>query len=131
MDRWGTGLRCVNHYGHHEGAAACSHHALRGGCKQARHKAAARSRRPRCRKAGSQHPACLERQQVLAAALVAVQVGGASAQAQPQRVKAGLLHARCAELCENGAVGARIGKRRRMGEVVLRIERLKVACLWS
>lgn len=53
--------------------------------------------------AGSQHPACLEGQQVLAAALVAVQVGGAGAQAQPQRVKASVLHARGAELCGSGA----------------------------
>ncbi len=36
---------------------------------------------------------------MLAAALVAVQVGGAGAQPQPQRVKACVLHARSAELC--------------------------------
>ena len=45
-----------------------------------------------------------KRQQVLAAALVAVQVGGAGAQAQPQRVEARVLHASHAEVC--GSRGA-------------------------
>ena len=46
-------------------------------------------------------------QQVLAAALVAVQVGGAGAHPQPQLVKAGALHARRAELCNIAQRGLR------------------------